>query len=281
MVGLQKPMPLIKSLLRFALCLIILFFVFRWIDFSIWQSLTLTVLVGVAYWAYEIATSKRPPLTPYRVIILPKFDRLLLDYKLLKNVEEYDQLSALWQKKDQKLIAFTVLQNQANGYPLVYSDAHHYFQSDERFDEPIEALVFKAVRDKERDDLYLRDPTLPADDRLISPSVFLKYGKIGLDVRADWWKKVCAENPATELINTTVDYDRITGSAGLTIATIPPIAFSIFRTGQMSSSELWEAIDKALALEGWERLKPDPDAEVRDPWIRVEHKYFHVQYREI
>jgi hypothetical protein len=274
-------MPLTKSLLRFALCLILLFFVFRWIDFSIWQSFTLTVLVGVAYWAYEIATYKSPPFIPYRVLILPKFDRLLLDYKLLKNVEEYDQLSALWQKKDQKLIAFTVLQYQANGDPLVYSDAYHYFQSDERFDEPIEALVFKAVRDTEHDNLYLRDPTLPDNDRLISPSVYLKYGKLGLDVRADWWKNVCAENPATELIKTTVAYDGITGSAGLTIATIPPIAFSIFRAGQRNIKKLWELIDKALALEGWERHEPEPDAEVRDPWIRIEHKYFHVQYREI
>jgi hypothetical protein len=277
-------MPLIKSLLRFAVCLIILFFVFRWIDFSIWQSLGLTVLVGVGYWAYEMVSYKGPPFIPYRVVILPKFDRLLLDYKLLKNVEEYDQLYALWQKKDQKLIAFTVLQYQANGDPLVYSDAHHHFQSDERFDEPIEGLVFKDVMDKGHDDLYLRDPTLLDDERLISPSVYLKYGKLGLDVRADWWKKVCAENPTPELTNTKVDYNGITGSAGLTIATIPPIAFCIFRAERRNDKQmkkLWEVIDGELALEEWERHKPDPDAEVRDPWIRIEHKYFHVQYREI
>ena len=276
-----ETMPLIKSLLWFALCLIILFFLFRWIDFSIWQSLTLTVLVGVGYWAYEIATYKTLPFIPYRVIILPKFDRLLLDYKLLKNVEEYHQLSVLWQKKDQKLIAFTVLQYQENGDPLVYSDAHHYFQSDENFDEPIEALVFKAVRDKEHDGLYLRDPTLPDNNRLMSPSVYLKYSKLGLYVREDWWKNVCAETPTSELTKTMVHYKWSTGSAELTIATIPPIAFSIFRAGQRNVKELWEEIDKALTLEGWQRHGLDPDAEVRDPWIRIEHKYFHVQYREI
>jgi hypothetical protein len=274
-------MPVIKSLLWFSLCLIILFFLFRWIDFSIWQSLALTVLVGVGYGAYEIATYKSAPFIPYRVIISPKFDKLLLDYKLLKNGEEYDHLSALWQKKNQKLIAFTVLRYRANGDLLAYSDAYHYFQSDEGFDEPIEALVFKAVRDQEHDDLYLRDPTLPNNDRLISPSIYLKYGKLGLDVRESWWKNVCAENPTAELIKTAVDYNWITGSAGLTIATIPPITFSIFWAGHRNSKKLWEVIDKALALEGWERHKPDLDAEVRDPWIRIEHKYFHVQYREI
>jgi hypothetical protein len=277
-------MPLIKSTLWFAVCLIILFFFFRWIDFSLWQSLALTVLVGAAYWAYEVVTYREPPFIPYRVVILPKFDMLLLDYKLLKNFEEYKRLHTLWQKKDQDLIAFTVLQYQANGDPLVYSDTHNYFQSDETFDESIEALVFKGVMDQEHDDLYIRDPTLPDNNRLISPSVCLKYGKLGLDVREKWWKKVCAENPTPELINTEVDYNGITGSAGLTIATIPPIAFSIFRGEQRNYeriTKLWELIDKQLALEGWERHKPNPDAEVSDPWIRIEHKYFHVQYRGI
>ena len=275
-------MLLIKSLLRFALCLVILFFVFRWIDFSIWQSLVLTVLVGVAYGAHEVATYKGPLFIRYRVIISPKVDRLLLDYKLLKNVEEYDQLCALWRKKDQKLIAFTVLQHLTDGDPLVYSDAHRYFQNDQNFDEPIEALVFKDARDEEHDELYLRDVTLrPDNDRLISPSLYLKYGELGLDVREVWWKNVCADNPTTELIKTTVDYDWITGSAGLTIAKIPHIAFSIFWAGRRNDKQLWEAIDRALALEGWERHKPDPDAEVWDPWIRIEHKYFHVRYRDI
>ncbi len=280
-------MPLIKSLLWFAVCLIALFFVFRWIDFSIWQSLTLAVLVGVGYGAYQIANYKEPPFSPYRVIISPKFDVLLLDYKLLKNVEEYDQICSLWQKKDQKLIAFTVLQHQANGDSLVYSDAYHYFQSDKKFDEPIEALVFKAVMDKEHDELYLRDPTVLPNERLTSPSFYFKHNELGLDVREDWWKKVCAENPATEFIKTKVDYNGITGSAELTIARLPHMAFTIFRAGRRNYrnykqiDKLWEVIDKELALEGWERHKPHPDAEVRDPWIRIEHRYFRVQYREI
>jgi len=277
-------MQLIKSLLRFALCLTILFFVFRWIDFSIWQSLTLTVLGGIAYLAYENATYKKPPFTPYCVIISPKFHTLLLDYKLLKNVEEYDQLFTMWrQKKDQKLIAFTVLQGQANGDSLVYSNAHHHFQSGENFDEPIQALVFKSTRDEEREDLYLRDPTLRDDDSLISPSICLKYGRLGIEVRQHWWDKICAENPTTELIKTKVDSNLITGSAWLTIATIPLIAFSIFRArgNYEQINKLWVEIDKALALEGWERQKPDPNAEVRDPWIRIEHKYFSVEYVDL
>ncbi|HEY6303200.1 MAG TPA: hypothetical protein VIX14_09050 [Terriglobales bacterium] len=260
---------------------IALFFILRWVDFSIWQSLLLTLLVVIGLWGYERVAFKEPPSSLYRVVISPKFDRLLLDYKLLKSVDEYDRLYALWEKKDQKLIAFTVLRDQANGDPLVYSDAYHYFQSDLNFDEPIEALVFKG---RGCDDLYLRDSTLADGERLISPSVYFKWGDLGLNVRERWWKKVCAENPTREFTKTEVDYDFITGSANLTIATIPPIAFYMVRTPTMTykeSEKLWEVIDKDLALGGWERQKPDVHAEVKDPWIRIEHKYFHVQYRKM
>jgi hypothetical protein len=95
-------------------------------------------------------------------------------------------------------------------------------------------------------------------------------------------EKVCAENP--ELSKTEVDDDFITGGADLILATIPPIELYIFRAEQRNEKqikELWELIDKELALKGWERHKPDPNAEVKDPWIRIEHKYFHVQYRKI
>jgi hypothetical protein len=55
-------------------------------------------------------------------------------------------------------------------------------------DEPIEAIVFRAIRDTEHDPVYLKDPDA-RDARLLSPSFYFRQGiggyELGLKVRDD------------------------------------------------------------------------------------------------
>lgn len=288
-----------KGLLKYAVSFVLLLLLFRWVDFSVWQSVTLAVFIGVGYEAYLTVAAKATAdesFSPYRVVVKPKFDELLLDYKLLKDVGEYNALCALWKKKDQRLISFTVLQLRASGDWLVYSDTDNCFLSDMNLEEPIEAIVFRGPRDTERAPVYLRDQSA-TEARLLSPSFYFRQGiggyELGLKVWEDWWKEICAENPNEEFSRTKVDNNPIIGEAKLTIATIPNIAFTLFHVNRdyTSESRWWRdyrriekirrAIDSQLALHGWERDQPNPNTDVRDPWIRIEHKYFRVQYREI
>ena len=76
-----------KALLKIAVSLALLFLLFRWVDFSVLQSVTLAVLVGIGYGAYKAVSARvvaDESFTPYRVVVWPKFDELLLDYKLAK-----------------------------------------------------------------------------------------------------------------------------------------------------------------------------------------------------
>ena len=288
----SQLISLAKVALKGAICLLLLFLVLRWVNFSFWQSLMLTMLVLMGYGAYEVvalSTAAGGSFSPYRVLVLPKFDQLLLDYKLLKNVEQAEALHALWVKKDQRLISFTVLEYQSSGDPLVYYDTDSYFLSRLDFEEPIEAIVFRAVREQ-ADPVYLRDPTTPEDIMLrhIPLSFYFRHAvggyDLGLNVREDWWKEIVAGNPDEEFAKTKVHFDYIIGEAKLIIATIPYAAFSLFHAkggDHKQMEKVWEAMDGQLALHGWKRQRSDPDAEVRDPWIRIEHKYFHVRYREI
>jgi hypothetical protein len=235
--------------------------------------------------------------SPYCVVVWPKFEELLLDYKLLKDVGEYNALHALWEKKDQRLISFTVLELRPSGDWLIYSNTDKCFLTDMRLEEPIEAVVFRDTLDTEHDPVYLRDPTAPDARRLISPSFYFRQGiggyELGLKVWDDWWKGICAENPTEEFSKTKVDTNAIIGEARLTIATIPNAAFALFHARPSHASfsrwlrdykqieNLWKVMDSQLELHGWKRDQPDPNAEVEDPWIRIEHKYFRVNYREI
>ena len=284
-----------KVLLKYVIAFALLFVLLRWVDFSVAQSVTLALLLLIGYDLYKTVSAEAKAggsFTPYQLVVWPKFDELLLDYRLLKDIREAEALHALWEKKDQRLISFTVLQLRPRGDWLIYSNADHYFRTDMDLEEPIEALAFTSYRNQqEGEGIYLRDPSLPEDrvsNRCDSPSFYFRqrgsFYEVGLKVRDNWWKKVCAANPAEEVSKTKVRTDYMIGEADLMIAKIPDAAFAIFHVGQADSKQvanIWKVMDSELELHGWEREQPDPNADIRDPWIRIKHKYFRVQYREI
>lgn len=283
-----------KALLKSAVSFVLLVFLFRLVDFSVWQSVTLAVLVELGYEAYQTVSARATAgesFSPFRVVVCPKFDELLLNYKLLKDVGEAKALHSLWEKKDQRLISFTVLELRPSGDWLIYSNTDNCFLSDIDLEEPIDAIAFRSVFEREESaPVFLIDPAAPENGLLhsrISPIYYFRQGvggyELGLKVRDDWWKKICADNPTEEFSKMKVDTNHITGEAKLTIATIPHAAFALFhaRRDHKQIEDIWKAMDSQLELYGWKRVQPDPDAEVSDPWIRIEHKYFRVQYREI
>jgi hypothetical protein len=284
--------PVARLLTKSAILLVALFVLFRRVDFALWQSIVLTLLVFIGYESYLTLNSKASAddsFVPFRVVVLPKFDELLRDFRLLKDDASVEALHTLWKKKDQRLIAFTVLKYQASGDPLLYSDVDRCFISKIDLDEPIPAIFFRSVFDKEPGEpVCLTDPEQSRDDwHHRSPSFYFRQTlegyELGLKVEEDWWKELHAANPTDEFVKTTVDYDLICGWARLGIAVIPYAAFAIFHTGQDYKlfHKLRDEMDAKLAAHGWTREKEDPNAEVHDPWIRIEHKYFHVQYKEV
>jgi hypothetical protein len=134
--------------------LVVPFFLFRWVDFSVWQSVVLTSLAFIGYESYLTLKSKASAgdsFEPFRVVVLPKFDDLLRDFKLLKDDASTDALHSLWEKKDHRLIAFTVLKYQAGGDPLLYSDVDHCFVSRIDLDELISSdFLQKCLRQRTR-----------------------------------------------------------------------------------------------------------------------------------
>jgi hypothetical protein len=291
----SQMMWLGKVLLKYVIAFLLLFFLLRWVDFSVAQSVTLALLLLIGYDLYKTVSAEAKAgetFTPYQLVVWPKFEELLLDYKLLKDTGEAEALHALWEKKDQRLISFTVLQLRPRGDWLIYSNTDNYFRTDMDLEEPIEALAFSSYRNRGNgEEIYLRDPSLPEDgvrNRCDSPSFYFRqrggFYELGLKVRDDWWKKVCAANPTEEVSKTTVRTDYMIGEADLTIAKIPQTAFAIFHVGQADTKQIeniWKVMDSELDLHGWKREQDDPNAEVWDPWIRIKHKYFRVQYREI
>jgi hypothetical protein len=86
-----------------------------------------------------------------------------------------------------------------------------------------------------------------------------------------------------ELSKLTQHRDPRCGTTRLLIASLPCSEFSIYYQDvpyeQMQKQQ--QARDKLLEEKGWKRQHDDPDAEIRDPWSRVEHKYFAVAHRTI
>jgi len=186
---------LLKSAVLFARCS----FFFDGLTSHVVQSITLVVLVGIGYAAYGILKAKATAdesFWPYRVVVWPKFDDLLVDFKLLKDVEEANALYELWKKKDQRMISFTVLQLRPSGDWLIYSNTDDCFLSEIDLEEPIEAIAFRSVLDRdEGPPVVLRDPTVPRGRHFhTSPIFYFREGRggyeLGLKVKDDWWKKI-------------------------------------------------------------------------------------------
>ena len=288
----SRIISLARVFLNYAVLSVLLFFLFRWLDFSVLQSFALAALVGIGYDAHKTVSFRAraaESFSPYRVVVEPKFAELLVDYRLLKDSGQVDSLHALWEKKEQKLICFTVLTLRASWEWLIYSDTDKYFLSEMDLEEPFVGIAFRTSYGELGDSVFLRDPTEP-DDRFHrrSPSFYFRQSmgdfEVGLKVPDSWWRETCGAHPNEAFAKTQASYNSIIGEARLTIAKIPFPAFALFHIDggdyrQVESA--WGAMDGQLASSGWKRHERDPADQPSDPWIRIENKYFHVRYTEI
>jgi hypothetical protein len=285
--------PLAKALFKTMVLFVVAFLLLRLVSFTTLQSILLAALIVIGYEAYLTLNAKATTdeyFSPYTVIVSPKFDQILLDYKILKNDDEVRQLYELWRKKDQRLIGFTVLKLRPSGDWLIYHHQDQCFLGSVDFEEPIQAIAFSGVLDRERETntVYLRDPTDPeigfATD---SPQFYFRRSfdgyELGLSVPQDWWTKICDQNPSAVFRRAKADTDHRFGTTRVPVITVPYIAFDLFRLrydDYKNSRKIWAAMDVVLPKFGWTHIK-DEDSEVSDPWIRLKSKYFDLQYKEI
>ncbi len=266
-----------KSLAIFAA----LFLCFRYLaDFSPMQSVVLAV-IGGGYDLYETlkaAGRSKEHFYPHSVLVDPKLHYLLLDYKLIKDAEEFRQL---WEKglKDMLLIRFTVLQPQRDvDLPrLIYWDSRKSFVTEVDFEEPVKAVKF------EEPNIIIKELGLRRRELIW----FLRLGpggyQLGLTVPTEWWQRIRATSDIGELAKTDAETDSGTGEARLLVATLPYEAFEFYyhrETDLRRDQKQKELADEQLSKYGWKR-EDRSGAEVPDPWLRLEHRYFTVQHRSI
>jgi hypothetical protein len=259
-----------------------LFLCFRYLaDFSPMQSVVLAVIGCGGYNLYEslkAAGRSKQRFYPYSVVVDPKLHYLLLDYKLIKDAEEFRQL---WKKglKDVLLIHFTVLQPQDDvDLPgLIYWDSRKSFVTQVDFREPVEAVKFEEPNN------FIKELGLPPRELIW----FLRLGpggyQLGLTVPTEWWERIRATSAIGELAKTDADTDSRTGNTRVLVATLPYEAFEFYYHREIDlkgDQKQKELADRQLSKYGW---KPEDrsGAEVADPWHRLEHRYFTVQHRSI
>ena len=289
-------MPLAKALLKTVILFGLSFLLFRSVSFTTLQSLLLAALVVAGREAYMTLNAKATTdeyFSPYTVIVLPKFDQILLDYKILEKEDEVRQLFDLWKKKDQRLIGFTVLKPRPSGDWLIYHHQDRDFVGSVDFEERIQAIAFGGFLDdvREENTFYLRDPTHPPEigfATVYSPQFYYRQSsggyELGLILPADWWAKICAQNPNAEFRKAKAETDYAFGTTRVPVITVPDVAFALFnlRNNTIENSDkIWTAIDEVLPKFGWTRVKDENNELHLDPWIRLKSKYFDLQYKEI
>ena len=118
------------------------------------------------------------------------------------------------------------------------------------------------------------------------PELFFKFGtggyEIGLEVQNDWWEQVCKDGGIGELAKTKSDRDHRCGTARLTVAVLPYSEFGIYyqKSDYKHMDEQQRSRDRQLEARGWKR-QVERDSEIRDPWLRIDHKYFAVAHRDV
>lgn len=291
---------------------VVVFYLLRNVaEFSLSQSLTLAALLSVIvyvarlpYLGLKAAGDQEQNFRPFYLKVAPKWNEFLLDFKLVKDDEEFTELlrtaSAGTEEDEstsapqfnvlQECMMFTFLKSKPLNLQsaLIYYNNYSCFLSKIKIEEIISGIKIG----KGLDDVYIGKGSLPPDTGawtfpLRNPAVYIKHGagcfELGLELPENWWEWVCKVNP--ELGKYKSDIDHLTGSVTVMVATLPYDEFCWYwDIGEYSledTTRINEHRINALAESGWKRMKP-PDLEVPvdfPEWI--EHKYFTVEHREI
>jgi hypothetical protein len=244
-----------------------------WVLFVIIVILGFGIGFALDYYKTLDAAQRQQSFLPYKVLVQPNWPNLLLDYKLIKDAEEYQQLSEKGLKRAP--IHFTVLRPwlDVKRPGLIYWNSRNGFVTEEDFCEPIEGIEFEI-------------PGLERFEDKSSPKVYFEFAglgyKLGIEVLDEWWKQICARGDVGELPKTEAETDPRTGRTRLVVATLPDSEFEDYHDFERDNKrrqERCELRDKQLSLNGWKRVERDPE----DIFVglKVEHKYFTITHTSI
>src|SRR5450432_1521748 len=285
--------PLLRVLIKSLVVVALLYIGFRFMgDFPSKQSGTLTLIAWIGYELYEkLNSSQRAEhvFSPFCVSVHPNWYELLSDFKLVHTKEEWERLySAANQTPDGDYtvfrhgFAFTVITPPADDglLPgLTFWDNRKRFLTEVDISESVIEIGHKFKRGEGHQFFHH-----PAYSNL--PRFAFKWGRrgyeIGLEVQDDWWKHLCSDGELGELAKIKDHKDYPCGTTRLVVATLPYSEFGPYYQSNdyANVKKQREVIDKQLVANGWKR-KIERDSEIRDPWSRIEHKYFSVSHRGI
>ncbi|MGA2301671.1 MAG: hypothetical protein ABSG77_13390 [Candidatus Acidiferrum sp.] len=290
-------MPIVKALARSLLFVAVLYVLFRYAgDFSTSQSVVLTIVSWVGYGLYEklnLSRKAEDVFTPFCVSFFPNWYELLSDLTLIKGEEDWQRLCEASNKIPatkfnvfKQGFSFTVIRppSEQDLLPgLAFWNNEKVFLNELELSEPVieeEGDGFRLRLGEQHN--FFDHPSWSS-----LPRVVFRWGakgyEIGLEVQEDWWKERCQSGAVKELANIKKDTDHLCGTTRLVIATLPYSEFAIYyqRVDYDKQGKVEAERDKQLKANGWKRKEEDRDSEIRDPWSRIEHKYFSVAHRGI
>lgn len=251
-------------------------------DFPLRQSAVLALLVGAILYALRQNANK--PLvrfSPYDVFIRPTWSRLLIDYKLVANPEDWQFIELSLSKQPtstqsvlRDVVHFTVVQ-QSDDFErtLIYWHHDNSFASEVEFEQYLPQISAKRE---------VLDPILGDYDFYF----FARWGtdgyNLGLVVSDSWWhsKKTLCPKPLTEIKR------HLTGQVELVLATIPYREFDVYWQSVQWDSTYNETVSKRRdgyrSKFAWAAMEQDDDPELAlDPPNVLYHKYFELQHRAV
>lgn len=287
-------MAIAKSLAKTVGTLLVVYLCCRYFgEFSTKQSIVLIVLAWLGFGLYESVSALQRPtqsFLPFCVSIYPNWYPLLSDFKLLGNEDEWNRLCEAMNKVPateysvfRSGIFFTVIAPPSvDGLlpGLTYLSNHKDFVSKVEIFESIVNLEHEQ-RNRRGQHPFFNQP-LWAN----LPELFFKFGtggyEIGLEVQHEWWEQLCEAGQIGELAKTKSHRDYACGTTRLTVATLPYSEFGIYyqRSDYKRMTEQQDAREKQLEARGWKR-RVERDSEIRDPWLRIDHKYFAIAHRDV
>lgn len=271
-----------KYLLGFLGLWIALYFLAR---FSVSQSTAialLATLVAYVLWVIDLQLRPGTTLVPHRILVLPHWDRILLDLGLVATPEEYDSLcESLNSLPPERYnvfrdgLCFTVLDSKQFGQrTLIYSDSFRVFKSEADFEESLAPLTCS------------REAKLPRD-RTWHPSFFVEGGVggygFGVVVDESWWEK---KRDAATLNIGKLDVQDIfdTNRVKVTLASIPASESTLYwkrSSPYPKGDEVWKKHrEEDRARLGW-FADETRIITLHKTFYELKHKYFSVRHHSI
>lgn len=242
-----------------------------------------------------LAPADRRRFSPYRVSVVPKWEALLSDFRVLKTHEEWDSLWKALEAVEQtspdkynalrKGVTYTVLQQSEDGESLlIYRNDYQTFTTEVDFRDDLTprgsdgmpAQVWPSTDITFFISFGYQDSSLPTPYRGIAGH------DLGIDVSDEWWESTRAMCPKP----LDEQKDHSTGRIRLTLARISFREFDLYWDPvPWSSDYVNKAAPKIRAIRDEQRKTlgwVSNDYDIPGVYLEsIEHKYFSVDHRPI